>query len=89
MARIERLLAERTDGASLSAFLPAVGAEVADQDSRRRAAVASTLVAGLVLARQGRILMGQESDWGRFQSYRNASTDQRKILRSPRIPSGP
>ena len=64
MARIEGLLAERADGASLVAFLPAVGADVVDRDRRCRAAVASTLVAGLELARQGRVWLGQEGEWG-------------------------
>ena len=64
IARIESLLAEPTDEASLGAFLPAVGADVADREVRCRAAVASTLVAGLELARQGRVLLGQEGEWG-------------------------
>ena len=68
IARIESLLAEPTDEASLGAFLPAVGADVADREVRCRAAVASTLVAGLVLARQGRVWLGQEGKWRRFLS---------------------
>ncbi len=64
IARIETLLAEQTDGAPLGAFLPAVGADVADREVRCRAAVASTLVAGLELAREGRVLLGQEGEWG-------------------------
>ena len=64
IARIESLLAEQTDGASLGAFLPAVSADVADREMRCRAAVASTLVAGLELARQGRVSLGQEGEWG-------------------------
>ena len=64
IARIETLLAEQTDGAPLGALLPAVGVDVADREVRCRAAVASTLVAGLELARQGRVLLGQEGAWG-------------------------
>ena len=63
IARIETLLAEQTDGAPLGAFLPTVGVDVADRWVRCRAAVASTLVAGLESARQGRVLLGQDGEW--------------------------
>jgi segregation and condensation protein A len=63
IARIETMLAERPAGAPLSAFLPAVAAEHADRDTRCRAAVASTLVAGLELARGGALRLGQQEPW--------------------------
>ena len=66
IARIEAVLLERPDGAELAACLPAVGLEHPDRERRCRAAVASTLVASLELARQGRVDMGQEVDWGRI-----------------------
>ena len=63
IARIEAVLLERPVGAAFAAFLPAVGLEHSDRDRRCRAAVASTLVASLELARQGRVTSGQEGDW--------------------------
>ena len=64
IARIETVLTEHSDGAAFGVFLPTVGADMADREVRCRAAVASTLVAGLELARQGQVLLGQERDWG-------------------------
>lgn len=63
IARIETMLVERPAGAALTAFLPAVAAEHADRDTRCRAAVASTLVAGLELARGGALRLGQQEPW--------------------------
>ncbi len=64
IARIETMLMQRPEGGLLAAFLPAIGAEVPDRDVRCRAAVASTLVAGLELARAGGVVLGQAEDWG-------------------------
>ena len=64
IARIEAVLAERPDGAELAACLPAIGLEHPDRERRCRAAVASTLVASLELARLGRVGLGQEGEWG-------------------------
>ena len=64
IARIETMLLERPEGAALTAFLPAIGAEAPDREVRCRAAVASTLVAGLELAKAGGVVVGQAEDWG-------------------------
>ena len=61
--RILDLLASLPDGASLEQFLPAIDAEDdrrARPGLRRRSAWASTLLAGLELARQGDITLAQE-----------------------------
>jgi hypothetical protein len=61
-ARILRLLAETPEGAPLARFLPDP-AEIADSESyralRRRSAWSSTLIAGLKLAKQGDVVLGQ------------------------------
>ena len=59
--RIEALLCARPEG-ELTDFLPAI-AET-DRDRRCRAAVASTLVAGLELARRGSIAIEQNAPMG-------------------------
>ena len=64
IARIEAMLLEQPEGAEMEAFLPPVAADVSDREIRCRAAVASTLVAGLELARSGEVSLGQEADWG-------------------------
>lgn len=64
--RILRLLAAAPDGVPLDRLLPAPP-ETAETDSqralRRRAAWASTLVAGLELARQEEVMLAQEGDF--------------------------
>jgi segregation and condensation protein A len=52
LARIRTVLAEHPEGGELSAFLPVISADVANRELRARAAVASTLLAGLELARE-------------------------------------
>jgi segregation and condensation protein A len=59
VARITRLLAEGVEG-ELGAFLPIVLPNGPAHDLRCRAAVASTLVAGLELCRAGRVCMAQD-----------------------------
>jgi segregation and condensation protein A len=64
--RILRLLADAPEGAPLARFLPAAP-ESADSDShralRRRSAWSSTLIAGLELAKQGDVVLGQGEDF--------------------------
>jgi len=67
VARITRMLAERPGGAELAAFLPAVDAVAPDQDLRCRAAVASTLLAGLELAREETLRLEQPRPWRAIQ----------------------
>jgi segregation and condensation protein A len=64
IARIEEVLAEKPGETSFEAFLPAVGREETEREGRCRAAVASTLVAGLELAREGKVLVQQTGAWG-------------------------
>ena len=69
IARITRLLPELAAGstpenAALWRFLPEVAPEPPDYDLRCRSAVASTLVAGLELARQGQLTLGQAESFG-------------------------
>ena len=64
IARIRRLLPEMPDGSTLARFLPAVAPEPLEYDLRCRSAVASTLVAGLELAREGQFTLGQKESFG-------------------------
>jgi segregation and condensation protein A len=66
MARITRLLAEGVEG-ELERFLPHVDEDGPDRDLRCRAALASTLVAGLELARGGSVSLGQSGPWQPIQ----------------------
>ena len=54
------MLAERPAGGELGAFLPRIEADGPDRELRCRAAVASTLVAGLELARGGALMLEQD-----------------------------
>ena len=64
IARIEAMLDEQPAGAAFNAFVPAVAVEHPDRLARCRAAVASTLVAGLELAKAGSVCIRQEEAWG-------------------------
>ena len=63
MARITRLLAARPEGAALQTFLPLVDGEGPDRELRCRAALASTFLGGLELARAGELGLQQEQAW--------------------------
>ena len=63
IARINRVLGVVPAGGSLAAFLPVIDREDADRDIRCRAALASTLVAGLELARGGVLTLHQDGPW--------------------------
>jgi len=63
IARIQAMIAELPDGGTLSTFLPRIDAKAPDRERRCRAAVASTLLAGLELARQGNVALDQEVPW--------------------------
>jgi len=69
LARITRLLPELPDGSTLTRFLPQVALEPPEYDLRCRSAVASTLVAGLELARQGTLTLGQEESFGTVEVH--------------------
>ena len=79
IARIQRLLDVLPDASPLSDFLPAPDGAESDRPLRRRAAVASTLVAGLELARTGTVALDQDAAWtairvGRRHDHRDAAT---------------
>ncbi len=60
MARLERLLGRMPEWTSLAGFLP----HIADDPVQRRAAIASTLLAGLELARGGTADLRQDEPFG-------------------------
>jgi hypothetical protein len=79
IARIQRMLDLLPDVSRLNDFLPAPGGEDTDRALCRRAAVASTLVAGLELARTGALALDQDAAWtairvGRRHDHRDAAT---------------
>ena len=79
IARMQRLLDVLPDGSPLSDFLPAPDGAEPDRALRPRAAVASTLVAGLELARTGTLALDQDAAWtairvGRRHDHRDAAT---------------
>jgi len=64
LGRMTRLMAELPDGSDLLRFLPELPADAPNLELRQRAAVASTLVAGLELAREARVRLRQDEAWG-------------------------
>ena len=60
---MSRLLPGLTEPAPLAAFLPRIDSAVAKPTLRCRVAVASTLVAGLELARDHAVTLDQDADW--------------------------
>ena len=69
IARIRRLLPEMLTRSPLACLLPEVAPEPPDYDLRCRSALASTLVAGLELARQGEITLGQDQTFEMIQVH--------------------
>ena len=70
--RIRRLLAAAPGGGPLAAFLPPLAGCDPAGALRCRAAVASTLVAGLELARDGAVVLDQTADWTEVRLSRRA-----------------
>ena len=64
LARLASLLGRVPDWASLERFLPDFAPKFPDDPVARRAAVASTLIAGLELARDGRLRLRQQEAFG-------------------------
>ena len=65
--RILRLLVETPNGAPLARFLPDPGGDLESEvwgKIRRRSGWASTFIAGLELAKQGDVVLGQGGDFG-------------------------
>ena len=63
MRRLAHLLPGLTEPAPLAAFLPRIDNDAAKRTLRCRVAVASTLFAGLELARNGALTLDQDADW--------------------------
>lgn len=66
LARLRRLLPAAPEGAALEHFLPDMPADGPDAGLRRRAALASTLMAGLEMGREGSAVLAQEAAFGRI-----------------------
>jgi len=64
IARVRRLLAEDGEGRPLERFLPAIAPDASHIALRQRAAIASTLMAGLELAREGTLIVDQNQPFG-------------------------
>jgi segregation and condensation protein A len=62
LAQFAPLLATLPDGGPLAAFLPPIPQDAPSRALRCRAALASTLIAGLERARDGALLLEQEAD---------------------------
>jgi segregation and condensation protein A len=58
-----QLLAELPGGSLLAAFLPKIDRDAPKRPLRCRAAIASTLIASLELARNGTVALEQDGDW--------------------------
>ena len=64
LACIRALLAKHPDGGELATFLPAIAADAPDRTLQARAALASTPVAGLELARERVLSLEQAENFG-------------------------
>ena len=74
IARIGTLLDKLPDGSSLSVFLPQIDVALPGRELLCRAAVASTLLAGLELARQGALTAEQDAPWASIAIHRRDRT---------------
>jgi len=72
LRRIGALLPVLPDGSVLPAFLPPIDAATMQSDRQYRTAVASTLVAGLELARNGALRLDQGEAWTAVSVHRPA-----------------
>jgi segregation and condensation protein A len=63
IAHIEYLLRSLPEGGPLAIFLPEIAGESVDRALRYRAAVSSTLIASLELARDGALAVDQDAAW--------------------------
>jgi segregation and condensation protein A len=64
LTRIRATLAANPEGGDLTRFLPRIAADATHRTLRARAAVASTLLAGLELAREGALTIEQDEGFG-------------------------
>jgi segregation and condensation protein A len=72
-ARLTRLLDVLPEGSPLAAYLPAIPQTAPMRALRCRAAIASTLIAGLERARDGALVLDQDADWRPIRVTRRAS----------------
>jgi segregation and condensation protein A len=72
LAHFTRLLAVLPDGSSLTAYLPDISHNAPMRGLRCRAAIASTLIAGLERARDGALALDQDADWMPIRVTRRA-----------------
>ena len=75
MRQLLRLLPELPDGSPLTAFLPRIPDDAPARALRCRAAVSSTLIAGLEHARDGALVLDQDADWMPIRITRRANRD--------------
>jgi segregation and condensation protein A len=77
LTHVTRLLAVLPDGSPLDAYLPTIPLDAPQRALRRRAAVASTLIAALERARDGALLLDQESAWQPIRVTRRVDNNPR------------
>jgi segregation and condensation protein A len=75
LARVARLLAVLPEGSPLAAYQPTFPQDASARALRCRAAVASTLIAGLGRARDGALSLDQEADWMPIRVTRRVDDD--------------
>jgi segregation and condensation protein A len=74
-AHVTRLLGILADGSPLTEFLPPIPEDAPARALRHRAALASTLIAGLELARDGTLALQQAADWTPIHVTRRETGD--------------
>ena len=73
--QFSRLLPGLPAGSPLAAFLPTIPSGAPARALRCRVAVATTLFAGLELARDGAVVLDQDADWRPIRVSRRANGD--------------
>jgi segregation and condensation protein A len=86
LRRFARLLPERPDGGPLAGFLPTIPRDAPARALRCRVAVATTLLAGLELARDGTVWLEQAADWTPIQVTGRANGEA--VDHFPPLPPG-
>jgi segregation and condensation protein A len=78
LPRLRQLLGVLPEGSPLQAFLPQLGSDEPDSVLRARAALSSTLIAGLELARDGVLALDQDAAWTpvRIRRHENRAGDR-------------
>ena len=79
IAHVRRRLAALPDDTPLAALLPPIDGDDPRKALRYRAAVASTLVAGLELARDGALALDQDAAWTEIRVSRREGHDARSV----------